>query len=79
MSRAQLSTLAMLFLVGLTIVTWQLSEADASPWTLAAVATVKIAIVGAVFLELLKAWPVWLLLSTTTVLAVLGGSAWLIG
>lgn len=79
MSRATLSTIAMLFLVGLTIVTWWLADTGASVWMLAGVATVKIAIVGAVFLELLRAWPVWLLLCTATVLAILGGAAGAIG
>ena len=79
MTRNITSFAAFFALVGLTLVTWWLADSGASAWLLAGVAAVKIAIIGAVFLELVRAWPVWSLISAAVVAAVLVGAAGLVG
>lgn len=79
MKRANAATLACAALVGLTLLTWQLAEQDASAGALAAVALVKVGVVGGVFLELDRARPIWGALFLASLGSVLGGAAWLIG
>ena len=75
MSRSLASFLALVVLVGLTGATWLLAEGTAGPWPLAAVAVFKVAVIGAVFLELDRAWPGWVVLAGVLVVAVAGGVA----
>ncbi len=78
MSRSTLSLVAFLALVLLTLATWQAAEGALGPGAVALVATAKVALIGGVFLELDRAWPVWALLSAGLTVAVLGGSALLL-
>lgn len=75
MSRSVASFLALVMLVGLTGATWLLAEGTTGPWPLAAVAIFKVAVIGAVFLELDRAWPGWAVLGSLLVAAVAGGAA----
>lgn len=79
MTRSVAAWLALVVLVGLTVATWVLAEGAASAGALAAVAAIKIAVVGLVFLELGRSWPVWGLLFGLGVVGVLGGAAFWIG
>lgn len=70
MSRGTVAHLALGLLLLLTLATWRAEGAV----VLAVVAALKIAVIGAVFLELDRAWPGWALLSGVVVAAVLGGA-----
>ncbi|MFT7519529.1 MAG: hypothetical protein ACI9MC_001671 [Kiritimatiellia bacterium] len=72
------STGAGVSLVLLTLLTWRLAEGDASAWFLVLVTSVKIGLIGVVFLQMLRSRPVWIPVSIAVVVGVLGGSAWLI-
>lgn len=78
MSRSTLSLVAFLALVLLTLATWQVSEGALGPGAVALVGTAKIAVIGWVFLELDRSWPVWAVLSAGLTVAVLGGGALLL-
>lgn len=78
MTRPLASRAAVVVLIGLTLLTWWLADTGASPWTLAVLALVKVTIIGAVFLELARAWPVWTAIFMAGVAGVLGGAAWLL-
>ena len=70
MSRGTVAHLALGLLLLLTLATWCAEGAV----VLAAVAALKIAVIGAVFLDLDRAWPGWALISGLVVAAVLGGA-----
>ena len=78
MKRTTASSLALVILVGLTLLTWRLADSGAPPWALAAVALMKVTVIGVVFLELLRSRAIWAALFITLVATVLGGAAWLI-
>jgi hypothetical protein len=73
MTRSIRGALAAALLVLLTLATAALFEADAPAWALAANAAAKVLVVGWVFLELDRAWPVWGLLAALVTAATLGG------
>ncbi len=79
MSRVALARVAVVGLVGLTLLSWWLTEDGAGAWVLAGISLLKIAVVGAVFLELLRSWPGWALISMGLVAVVLGLSAAFVG
>lgn len=79
MNRTLLSVLALAALVGLTVALWILADGSASTGVVAAVAALKIVIIGAVYLELDRAWPGWAVASAAVVGIVLGGTVWLMG
>lgn len=59
MNRALLAFVATAALVLLTLATGVLVEHQASAWALAGNACLKVALIGWVFLELDRAWPLW--------------------
>ncbi len=75
MTRTTAATLALVGLLLLTGLTAWLADASATPLVLAGVGLAKIAVVGAVFLELDRAWWGWALSAGILVLVVLGGAA----
>ncbi len=75
MSRTATATIAFGALVLLTLLTWQVAE---SPWMLAAVASGKVLVIGAVFLELRFSRPVWGAVFLAAMALVLSVSAWLV-
>jgi hypothetical protein len=79
MSRAAQARIAVAALVGLTAASWWLTEDGASAWVLAGLSLLKVAVVGAVFLELLRSWPGWAAISMVLVALVLGLSAVFVG
>lgn len=72
MKRSTLAFGALVALLLLTGVTWAVSDGSAA--TIAAVAAVKIAVIGVVFLELDRSWPGWAAISALVVAGVLGGA-----
>jgi hypothetical protein len=79
MTRTTLATAAAAALLALTAATWFLAESAAPPWLLAAVALVKLAVIGWVFLELDKVAFVWPLIYMVTCASMLGGVVLLMG
>ena len=79
MSRSTLAFLALAMLLGLTLATWGLADRQAANWTLALVAVLKVGVIGAVFLELDRAWLGWALLLVLLSLGIAGGAAVLMG
>ncbi|MDP2304697.1 MAG: hypothetical protein Q8P18_01550 [Pseudomonadota bacterium] len=82
MNRTLLSVLALVVLLGLTGGMWALADGQGSTSAaggLAAVAALKIVVIGAVFLELDHAWPGWAVLGAAIVGVVLGGAVLLMG
>ena len=77
-SRAVASWLACAVLLGLTMASWSAAGHRASPWTLAALALLKVSIIGAVFLELDRSRRLWALIFLSYFAAVLASAAWLI-
>lgn len=75
MSRGLVAPLALLLLLGLTLATWRAEGAG----LLAAVAALKIAVIGAVFLELDRSWPGWGALTGGVIGAVLAGAVLAMG
>ncbi|MCB9743901.1 MAG: hypothetical protein H6740_14980 [Alphaproteobacteria bacterium] len=79
MRRSALSFTAILALIGLTITTGWASGAELGPLGVGALGALKIAIIGWVFLELDRAWPLWAALAAALSLVVIFGSALLMG
>lgn len=77
--RATLAAIATVALILLTLATGYLFEHDASPWALAGNACLKVALIGWVFLELDRAWPLWAALVATGTAGVAFGAAGLMG
>lgn len=78
MSRRTLSILALVVLAGLTLLTGALAS-EGPPLALAAVATVKVAVIGLVWLELGRSWPGWAVLAIGLAATVVFGAALLVG
>ncbi|MCB9765209.1 MAG: hypothetical protein H6739_35875 [Alphaproteobacteria bacterium] len=79
MKRAALSLAVILTLVGLTVTSGWASDADVGPLGVAALGALKIGVIGLVFLELDRAWPVWAALAAILILTLTVGSALLMG
>lgn len=79
MNRTLVSVLALVVLLGLTGAMWALADGRISTTGLATMAALKIIVVGAVFLELDRAWPGWAVVSALVVGIVLGGAVLLMG
>ncbi|MCB9795894.1 MAG: hypothetical protein H6741_24630 [Alphaproteobacteria bacterium] len=79
MNRSALSLAAILALVGLTLTSGWAAETQVGPLGVGALGALKIAIIGAVFLELDRAWVVWAALAASLTLAVTLGSGLLMG
>ncbi|MCK6504882.1 hypothetical protein L6R53_16035 [Myxococcota bacterium] len=77
--RVPLAAVATAALVLLTLATGYLFEHHASPWALAGNACLKVALIGWVFLELDRAWPVWAALVGMGTVGVAFGAAGLMG
>ncbi len=77
MNRTTIAAQSLVGLLSLTALTTWLAEASATPWTLAGLAGLKLAVVGLVFLELGRAWPGWAVAFAGVGGAIAGGSAWL--
>lgn len=79
MTRPLLGWFTTLLLIALTLGTGWLVEHQASAWALAGNATVKVAVIGWVFLELDRAWPVWAALGLLGTVGVAFGAAAMMG
>ena len=77
--RSLLAAVATGVLLLLTLGTAALIEHDAPAWVLAGNACLKVAVIGWVFLELDRAWPLWGLLVAGGTLAVAAGAVVLMG
>ncbi len=78
MKRSHIAWFALLALLLLTGGSLLVSEQEAGPWPVAALALVKAAIICAVFLELDRAWPGWAVIAGLVLTAIAGGAALLI-
>ena len=63
MNHTRRAVLAYLLLKGLTVVFNGVAEASLGAWALAGISVVTVMIVGIVFLELGRAWWVWLVMA----------------
>lgn len=79
MSRAVVAWIATGLLLALTLATWWVSESQLGAPALAALALLKVGVVGAVFLELDRAWPLWGVLAAFGTGVVAVGAALLVG
>ena len=74
MTRSLVGAAATALLLGLSILSFQLAEGEGNGAALAGLALVKVAVIGAVFLELDRAWPPWSIGLLVLCAGILGGS-----
>lgn len=79
LSRARVADLTLVALLALTAMTFVVAEDSGAASTLAVLVLAKAAFVGAVFLELDRAWPGWAVVGTLVGGGTLGGALVLVG
>jgi hypothetical protein len=79
MNRRHFGVAATALLLLLTLSTWGVYEAELGAAGLAALALLKVLVIGAVFLELDRSWPIWGLGLLVLTSGVLGGAVLLMG